>query len=84
MLSDGFAWEEGGSAGLRVMLLTANLLQRQDARLVLCALPGPVRAVFRVTGFDRILANSETRADARAALGVPRYGAGAPTRDEGI
>ena len=73
-----------GSAGLRVMLVTANLLRRQDARLVLCALPDPVRAVFRVAGFDRIPTIRETRADARAALGVPRYGAGAPTRDEGI
>ena len=70
--------------GVRVMLLTANLLRRQDARLVLCALPGPVRAVFGVAGFDRILTIRETMADARAALGVPRYGAGAPTRDEGI
>lgn len=73
-----------GSARLRVMLLTPNLLRRQDARLVLCALPDPVRAVFRVSNFDRILTIRETRADARAALGVPRSGAGAPIVDEGI
>ena len=58
-----------GSAGLRAVLRTARQLQRRDAGLVLCALSDPVRAVFGVTGFDRIMAIRETRAEARAQLG---------------
>ena len=57
-----------GSAGLRVILLTAKSLQGQDAKLVLCALSDPVRDVFRITGFERLLPIHETRAQARASL----------------
>lgn len=58
-----------GSAGLRVVLLTAKRLKDRDARLVLCALPDPVRAVFRVTGFERHLPIYRTRDAAHASLG---------------
>ena len=59
-----------GSAGLRVILLTAKTLVEQDAKLVLCSLSNPVRAVFRVTGFEQLLPIHETLAQARESLGV--------------
>ena len=58
-----------GSAGLRVILLTAKSLQSQDAKLVICGLSDPVRDVFRITGFEQLLPIHETRAQARASLG---------------
>lgn len=57
-----------GSAGLRVLLLTAKALVESDARLLLCGLSDPVRAVFRITGFERLLPIHETVAEARASL----------------
>ena len=59
-----------GSAGLRVILVTAKSLLERDASLVLCGLSQPVREVFRITGFERILPIHETLAEARASLGV--------------
>ena len=58
-----------GSTGLRAVLTTAKTLQGRNAELVLCALSEPVRRVFRITGFDRILQIYGTREAARAALG---------------
>ncbi len=56
------------SAGLRVILLTARSLQRQDAKLAVCSLSGPVREVFTISGFDRIIPTYDTRSDATSAL----------------
>ncbi len=57
-----------GSAGLRVVLLAAKSLFERDAKLLLCSLSDPVRDVFRVTGFERLLPIHETLVDARASL----------------
>ena len=57
-----------GSTGLRVILQIAKQLANRDARLVLCALPEPIRRVFTITGFDRLLPIHATRADALASL----------------
>ena len=57
-----------GSAGLRVVLLAAKSLFERDAKLLLCSLSDPVRDVFRVTGFERLLPIHETLAEARASL----------------
>ena len=57
-----------GSTGLRAVLTTAKTLHGRNAELVLCALSEPIRRVFRVTGFDRILPIHGTRAEALAAL----------------
>ena len=57
-----------GSAGLRVILLTARFLQERDAKLVLCGLSDPVRDVFRITGFERLVPIYETMAEAWASL----------------
>ena len=56
------------SAGLRVVLLTAKSLKNRDARLVLCSLPGPIREVFEISGFDKIVAIHPTRDAALASL----------------
>ena len=56
------------SAGMRVILLTAKTLQRQGGQLALCSLTEPIREVFKISGFDNIIAIHETRADATAAV----------------
>ena len=57
-----------GSTGLRAVLTTAKTLHGRGAELVLCALSEPVRRVFRITGFDRILPIYGTWAVALTAL----------------
>ena len=57
------------SAGLRAILLTAKMLQRRNAGFGLCFLSEPIREVFEISGFDRIISVHATRADALAALG---------------
>lgn len=59
-----------GSAGLRVILLTAKTLLEREAKLVLCGLSDPVRGVFRVTGFEQLLPIHETLAQALESLGA--------------
>lgn len=39
------------SAGLRVFLVLAKRMRDLEGRLVLCAMPEPVRQVFRLAGF---------------------------------
>ena len=57
-----------GSAGLRVVLTAAKRLRERNARLVLCAPSEPVRAVLRITGFERFLTIRATVAEALASL----------------
>ena len=57
-----------GSAGLRVLLVKAKALQARDVKLVLCALSDPVRQVFQITGFERILQIHADLGEARASL----------------
>ena len=56
------------SAGLRVILLTAKALQRQDAELAVCSLSDPIREVFAISGFDKIITVRDSQAEAIAAL----------------
>ena len=56
------------SAGLRVILVTGRLLQKQDAKLVECSLSATVREVFEISGFDKIMQLYGSRADALRAL----------------
>ena len=44
------------SAGLRVILLIAKTLWEQDGYFALCSVSEPVREVFEISGFDRIIA----------------------------
>ncbi len=56
------------SAGLRVLLLAAKRLQAGGRRIVLCALRDPIAEVFKISGFNEILAIHATRQDAVNAL----------------
>ncbi len=57
------------SAGLRAVLLTAKSLHSRDAKLLLCSLSGPIREVFEISGFDKILPIHPSRAEALSSLG---------------
>ena len=57
------------SAGLRVILLVAKTLQRKDKDLAVCSLSGPVREVFEISGFDKIIKTHESQADAVETVG---------------
>ena len=58
------------SAGLRVILLTARVLQRQGGKLAICSLSDPIREVFEISGFDKIIPVHASREDAAAAVGA--------------
>ena len=57
------------SAGLRVILLIARVLQRDNKSLSLCSLSGPVREIFEISGFDKIIQIHDSQADAVASMG---------------
>ena len=43
------------SAGIRVILMTAKMLQRRDGVFALCSLSDPIREIFQISGFDKII-----------------------------
>ncbi|MCY4365574.1 MAG: STAS domain-containing protein [Chloroflexi bacterium] len=57
------------SAGLRVVLLIAKDLQRQGAKMAACSLSEPVKEVFVISGFDKIIPIHETQDAAMGAIG---------------
>jgi anti-anti-sigma factor len=57
------------SAGLRAILLTANLLRERNAKFAACALPDRIREVFQISGFDQIVPIHDTEAAAIADFG---------------
>ncbi len=57
------------SAGLRVVLLTAKTLMGRNAGFALCSMSEPIREVFRISGFDSIVAIHPTGEEALAAFG---------------
>ena len=56
------------SAGLRVILLVAKSLQKQNAKLMGCSLSESVREIFAISGFDKIVPVHDSRAEALKAL----------------
>jgi anti-anti-sigma factor len=56
------------SAGLRVILLTAKNLRTQNAKFAVCSLSAPIREVFEISGFDKIISIHATQADALASF----------------
>ena len=56
------------SAGLRVILLTAKALGRQQAKFAVCSLSDQVQEIFQVSGFDKIIPVHSSLPDARKAL----------------
>lgn len=43
------------SSGLRVLLLVAKALRNKGAEFGLCSLSDPIREVFEISGFDKII-----------------------------
>ena len=58
------------SAGLRVILMSARVLQSRGARLALCAPSDNLRKMFAVMGLERLLRIYATKAEARATPGA--------------
>ena len=56
------------SAGLRVILLTAKALKRQEAKFAVCCLSDSVKEVFQISGFDKIIPVHPTVPEAMDAL----------------
>ncbi|MYB32805.1 MAG: STAS domain-containing protein [Acidobacteria bacterium] len=56
------------SEGLQVLLFVSQRLARMKGRLVLCEMNEHIRAVFRISGLDRVLPVTETEADALKRL----------------
>ena len=52
------------SAGLRVILLIAKTLRKRNAELMLCSLSDPIREVFEISGFDKIIPVHASREEA--------------------
>jgi anti-anti-sigma factor len=57
------------SAGLRVMLMLAKRARQTGGRLMLSALAAPVREVFEISGFLKILETTPSTDAALAAIG---------------
>ena len=57
------------SAGLRVVLLTAKTLSKRRGKFVICALAAPIREIFEISGFDKIIPIHKSRAEALSAVG---------------
>ncbi len=56
------------SAGLRAILMTAKMLRRSSSKLAICALQNPIREVFEISGFDKIIPIYDDKQEALAAL----------------
>ena len=56
------------SAGLRSILLIAKTLQGRKTKFMLCSLPGPIKEIFEIAGFDKIISVLESRSDAIATI----------------
>jgi len=56
------------SAGLRSVLMIAKKLRQNGGKLVVCSLRDNVAEVFRVSGFDSVIATAADRAAGLAAL----------------
>ena len=58
------------SAGMRVMLLTAQSLQKNNMSFALCTMNDSIREVFKISGFDKIIKIYGSQAEALAAIGA--------------
>ncbi|MDD9993073.1 MAG: STAS domain-containing protein [Rhodospirillales bacterium] len=57
-----------GSAGLRVVFMTASELEKRGARLAVCSPPKPIAKVIRLSGMEQLIPVHPSREDALAAL----------------
>ena len=58
------------SAGMRVILLAAKSLQQSGTEFVLCSMNDSIREVFKISGFDKIIAIHNSQAEALSAVGA--------------
>ena len=58
------------SAGLRALLLTAKNLQKRGAGFGICTLAPPIREVFAISGFDKIVPVYGDTGEAVSGLGL--------------
>ena len=56
------------SAGLRVILLTAKVLQGRNTKFAVCSLSEAIQEVFEISGFDKIISIHASQAQAQAAF----------------
>ncbi len=56
------------SAGLRVLLMIAKMLQGKEAKFAVCSAPEPIREIFEISGFDKIIPTHDSQAEAITAL----------------
>ena len=56
------------SAGMRVILLTAKSLQSNGTSFVLCSMSEPIREVFKISGFDKIIPIHGSQSEALTAV----------------
>ena len=56
------------SAGMRVILLTAKSLQSSGTKFVLCSMEEPIREVFKISGFDKIIPILGSQSEALTAV----------------
>ena len=56
------------SAGLRAILRIAKDLNRRTVKFVLCSLSDPIREVFQISGFDKIINIHADRGGAVSAV----------------
>ena len=56
------------SAGLRAILLIAKTLSQRGSKFALCSLSEPIREVFEISGFDKIVSIHDTRSEAVQAV----------------
>lgn len=56
------------SAGLRVILLIAKALERQNVKFGVCSLSDPIREIFDISGFDKVVKVSGSQSEAISAV----------------
>ena len=56
------------SAGIRAAHLASKTLKKSEGQFMLCAMNDGISRVFRITGFDRIIAISDTLEEALARI----------------
>ena len=54
------------SAGLRVILMAAKKLQKRGGKFVVCSLSDPIKEVFEISGFSKIIPTHASRSEALA------------------
>lgn len=54
------------SAGMRVILYVVKILQKKGAKFAICGMHEPVREVFSISGFDKIVQIRDSQAEAIA------------------